>query len=105
MTVKELIERLEDLDPEAEIRFVYQANYPLQDDIAGVWEPEAPVCSNCQAVLDARGEDGWYCYGCKLTYEKDEVELPEEGNLAYVVSGGQNYKMPYGPRAAFAGRS
>jgi hypothetical protein len=105
MTVQELIDRLGELDLEAELRFVYQENYPLQDDIAGVWEPEGPTCINCEAVLDSRGEDGWYCWGCKQTYEKDEVEQPEEGNLAYIVSGGQNYKQPYGPKAAFAGRS
>ena len=37
MTVKELIERLEELDGEAEVRLAYQENYPLQGDIRGVW--------------------------------------------------------------------
>ncbi len=64
MKVRELIERLEDLDGEAEVRFAYQENYPLQDDIRGVWTDETGV--------------------------------------AFIVSAGQHYDMPYRPKLAFA---
>ena len=36
MTVRKLIEILEDFDPETEVRLAVQPNYPLQHDIAGV---------------------------------------------------------------------
>ncbi len=65
MNVTELIDRLEDLDPQAEVRFVYQASYPLQDKVQGVWHAE------------------------------------DNEKVVYIVSGGQNYDEPYGPRAAF----
>jgi hypothetical protein len=68
--VHELISRLQDENEHAEVRFVYQSNYPLQDKVAGVWVAE-------------RGDDS-----------------AEEG-VVYIVSGGQNNEMPYGPGAAF----
>ncbi len=52
MTVKQLIEQLEDMDEDAEVRFVYQSSYPLQDDIRGVWQMEGPECSRQDRRLD-----------------------------------------------------
>ena len=72
MKVTELIELLGEVDPEAEVRFVYQENYPLQDHIAGVWD------------ASEAGAD------------------PTYAGKVYLVSAGQVYDQPYGPPRAFA---
>ena len=72
MKVTELLQLLEEVDPEAEVGFVYQQNYPLQDVIAGVWD------------ATEAGAD------------------PTYAGKAYIVSGGQVWDMPYGPARAFA---
>lgn len=86
MTVYQLRQRLEEMCEmgyeDCEIRFVYQDNYPLQDDIRGLWVGE-----------DDDDDDG------------DEDEEDEEGSseqVVYIVSGGQCWDNPYGPRRAFA---
>lgn len=38
MTVAELLERLEDVDPDAEVRLAIQPSYPFQHEIADVVE-------------------------------------------------------------------
>lgn len=56
-----------------ELRFAYQANYPLQDLVEGVWYDD-----------------------------DDEADQEEAGtNVFYLVSGGQDYDTPYAPRVAF----
>lgn len=56
-----------------EIRFAHQANYPLQDTLAGVWYDE-----------------------------DDEADQEEAGtDVFYLVSGGQDTEHPYAPRVAF----
>ena len=60
---------------DCEVRFVYQENYPLQEDVRGVWINE-----------DEDDEDG--------------EESSEQ--VVYIVSGGQCRDNPYGPRRAFA---
>ena len=82
MTAKELIERLDDEEPDAEVRFVYQATYPLQDDIKGVWA--ATVEATCpnggehelqeHYELGQRVEGKRWCVDCQLVYEDDELE-------------------------------
>jgi hypothetical protein len=56
-----------------ELRFAYQANYPLQDLVEGVW------------------------------YDEDDEDDQEEADsrVFYLVSGGQDYNHPYAPRMAF----
>jgi len=82
MTVQELAELLDELveagHGDRDLRFVYQPNYPLQDEVAGVYDP----------------------------LEDPESELPEEESdlpvpCLYLVSGGQDREQPYGPSAAF----
>ena len=78
MTVNQLIERLQEMCEmgyeDCEVRFVYQENYPLQEDVRGVWIND-----------DEDDEDG--------------EESSEQ--VVYIVSGGQCRDNPYGPRRAF----
>jgi hypothetical protein len=109
--IRDLIERLEEHDQEAEVRFVYQEHWPLQDDIAGVWaasgEPACPTGEGHELQLhyeQGRVVEGErWCVDCQLVYEEDELQKPDGDNdgVVYVVSGGQHYAAPYGPKAAF----
>jgi hypothetical protein len=38
MKVRELMERLEEMSPEAEVHIMYQRNYPLQSTLLGICE-------------------------------------------------------------------
>jgi len=61
---------------EAELRFTYQSNYPLQDLVEGLWVDEERL------------------------YEED-TDDDTEPPVVYLVSGGQDHDSPYGPRQAF----
>ena len=79
MTVNKLKNLLEQMADEGygdrEVLFAYQANYPLQDHIAGGWVPG------------------------HVAYMDDE---PVDESVVYLVSGGQVYDKPYGPSRAFS---
>lgn len=79
MTVRELIDRLEEVaeqhGEDRPVRLVYQQNYPLQDTVKGVWAPEPDE-------------------------ETGEIDPASDGAV-YVVSAGQIYDKPYGPAQAF----
>ena len=72
MTVQELIELLEDCDPEAEVRLAHQPGWPLAFELRGV------------AVPDDAG------------YEGDEEAAPEPG-VVCLVEGGHPDDSPYAP--------
>ena len=57
MTVEELMEHLEQMEPGAEVRFAYQPNYPLWGTIGGV----AGTNSDTEVFLlqDKDGETGY----------------------------------------------
>jgi hypothetical protein len=59
MTVEELIEELEQLDPEAEVRWASQPSWPFEYDCAGVQEVEGKV---------------WLIEGKQLGYLPGEVK-------------------------------
>lgn len=40
MTVRELIEKLENYDGDLQVKIGVQPNYPLQYDLAGVWQDD-----------------------------------------------------------------
>jgi hypothetical protein len=40
MKVRELMERLEEMNPAAEVHIMYQRNYPLQSTLLGICESE-----------------------------------------------------------------
>ena len=79
MTVQELRDVLDQAIEaglgDVETRFAYQANYPLQDKIEGVWFDD--------------------------DIENDEDGELRVDATFYLVSGGQDYDNPYAPRAAF----
>lgn len=71
MTVQELMQELEDFEPDTEVRLAIQPNYPFQHTIAQVIEVEVePTCE----------EDG------------DETQT-----VVYIAEGGQLYEAPYLP--------
>ena len=88
MTVDDLRDLLDDLldcgAGDRELMFVYQSNYPLQDHVACVWDPENGIVED-EDDPPAR----------RSTHNKDGVPY------VYLVSGGQNHRKPYGPREAF----
>jgi hypothetical protein len=82
MTVNELKNLLEQMADEGlgdrEVLFAYQANYPLQDHIAGGWIP-------------GPADD-----------EDEHDDATDDEVVVYLVSGGQVHDQPYGPSRAFA---
>ena len=103
MNVADLIRRLEDQDPEAEVRFNYQENYPLQDEIRGVWTPDADAVE-CEICGTEQAIHGGINDGNPAGDEDHEFEAPKRSGagIVYIVSAGQVYDSPYG-RAAFEG--
>lgn len=68
MTVQELIERLEDFDPEAEVRLMTQQQWPFENAVHGMRQPLAQqqwpvenavhgVCSGEQLAPDGPDEE------------------------------------------------
>lgn len=80
ITVAELMERLEDYDPDAEVRIVTQPAWPLQFAVAG-----AVGVEDMAAGADEDDLDG---------VESDE-------KVVWLVAGDHPDGTPYGPKAAF----
>jgi len=78
MTVRELMERLGDLDPDAEIRLMTQRHYPLESHTGG-------VCDNVE-----------------LFEEDPNADYKELDLIVYIVEGAQ---IGYGRKAAWAAAS
>lgn len=72
MTVQELMQALEDFEPDQEVRLAIQPNYPFQHTIADVVE------------VDLEGEE-----------DDDGDSQP----IVYIAEGGQLYEAPYLPGA------
>jgi len=111
MNVRELIEILsEQEDQEREVLVVHQVSWPLQEVVAGVYDPEeaAPVrleiaeeCSACgeaaPAVWAVSDEDGDHRL-CDNCFEPEKEAAP-----LYLVANGHPYgASPYGPREAWS---
>jgi hypothetical protein len=79
MTVRDLMERLEDMDPDAEVRLMTQQHYPLEAEVLG-------VCDNAEMLReeDDEGEDD------------EDGEEPE--SVVYIVEGTQ---IGYGLKKAW----
>ncbi|WP_248582007.1 hypothetical protein [Nocardioides sp. InS609-2] len=90
ITVTELIERLQDCDPDAEVRLATQPNWPLQYHLAGIATTE-------DIAMDRRCEDHDF-YNCE---DCAEGRLQDDGSIVYLVEGSQHYDQPYAPRAAW----
>ena len=85
MNVRELIERLQDLDPEAEVLLATQPSWPLQFVIGGVATSEdIDMDSECEE------HQHYNCADCAAA----------KTNVVYLVEGGAA-EDPYAPRAAW----
>lgn len=89
MNVAELLEKLEDMDPESEVRFAYQPSYPLVSEVGDVVEDYG---HEHDFVL----EDGtWYCLAdedCDVSSETvapPEQSNPDEPPVVYIGEGSQ----------------
>jgi len=79
MNVEELIERLRDLDPHAEVRLATQPSWPLQFHIQGVaTAPDTPEHDDGSAT---------------------------DGGVVYIVEGEPVSQTPYAPDWVFAAAS
>ena len=56
MTVRELMERLEDMNPDAEVHLMYQRHYPLESTLLGVCE-SSDLLDDEDADEDDEGND------------------------------------------------
>lgn len=87
MNVSELIERLQDCDPEAEVLIATQPNWPLAYHLSGVATPE-----------DIAGETRCEDHG---SFSCDEDECQPTESVVWLAEGSQRYDNPYAPRAAW----
>lgn len=89
MNVRELIERLGDFDPDADVLLAIQPDWPLQFELAGLTSSEDLPASEepCEA------HEAWACQEC----EPEEWEV-----VVYLVQGDHPGDEAYAPREAWA---
>lgn len=102
MTIRELVRLLQEYDDQdVEVLVVHQESWPLQVEVAGVWDE---VFSREAHLRDCRG-DGYCGPGCPDLTEGGCPDLSEDAQDAvpvYIVAGGHPYnRSPYGPGRAF----
>ena len=76
MTVRELIEMLEDCNEDAEVRMAYQPSYPLESQIACVTADSDLQPDEDDEVNDEESTDGevvWLCEGSQVGYGRKSV--------------------------------
>lgn len=99
MKVKELLELLEEVDENAEVRIAYQPNYPLQVSVSCVTdltENSDGVCLGCGAGVTP-GHDKCDCDPSELS------EVSEEDRVVWIASGAPT-SSGYAPSEAWDGR-
>jgi hypothetical protein len=84
-TVRELIERLQECDPDATVLMAHQEGWPLQFDVLGVAEASSLRSEPCAAHGDR---------GC------DDCDTIAETEVVWIVQG-EHPANPYAPRAAW----
>jgi hypothetical protein len=84
MTVQELIERLQDFDPEAEVRLLTQMHWPFQNEILG-------LCEN-RDLNESQNDCGCGKDDCP------DCNPDEEGKIVFIVEGEQ---LGYGNKKAW----
>lgn len=87
MNVAELVEYLEDLDPETEVRLATQPNWPFEYSVGEIVLPDqvGRTCPNC----DNDDVHGLKCYDCGQELEPADdgpgvVYLAENNQLGYL---------------------
>ena len=101
MNAKQLIEILEDLDPETEIRYMSQPSWPFEYSIGRtLYVPEdghhfTPVTDDDDPDMDADG-----CRDCGGDEPDHDTFVPEGGaeRVAYLLEGSQ---LGYGTKNAW----
>lgn len=112
MTVRELMDLLASEDPAAEVRLMSQPSYPMDNGVAGVWTPPAPVqalCLECGQDGDSplHEDDGSSPYHHEFAEAEstdsfrpmDDFRTPHDGPVVYITEGSQN---GYGDRGAWS---
>ena len=98
MNVAELIEELEYMDPEAEVRLAFQPSWPFQYTIARVEQVDNPDGEPCPDPQDYRNDADYdEDYTAWLTMQPDQ---PDGQAVVYLAEGGQLHSAPYLPSAA-----
>lgn len=104
-TVADMIEALEELDPNMPIMAQYQSNYPLREVIGGIWIDDGKdeeACSTFTSPPEGTDadEDG-ECYNCGCD-EGAHSAKPEDEQAAYVILNGHPHDgTPYGNKDAW----
>ena len=80
MTVQELIDRLEDFDPDTEVRLMTQQSWPFENSIQGLCDGR-----------DLKDEDPCDCH-------EDECSQCNPEGIVYIVEGSQ---LGYGNKNAW----
>jgi hypothetical protein len=86
MNIRELIELLEDVDPDAEVLLAHQPSWPLQFTVAGIYD-----AANADQPCDEHDN-----------YDCEECETPTPNTAVYIVEGDHPDSTPYAPRDASA---
>lgn len=98
MNVGELMEMLEGMDENAEVRIAYQPNYPLQCAVGAVTdltEKKEGVCLGCGGGVAFPIEE------CECEPE-DQEKIDEENQVVWIATGNPT-ASGYAPRAAWDG--
>lgn len=102
MNVQDLINRLEDMDPDAEVYVAYQPNYPLQGEVRDDAVVEVDVteegfeCEACGGTGEAPNPVGpgtVDCEKCDGAGERDRAN----GETRVYIGVDQCYDEPYAP--------
>jgi len=99
MTAAELIEMLEELDPETEIRLMTQPAWPFEWSLRSrLYQPtDVEPCAECGSDMIGRGHDD----DCGANFGEDESSFRPtgaEGQVAYLIEGSQ---LGYGTKSAW----
>lgn len=90
MNVRELMELLEGLNPDAEVRVATQQNYPLQSSLYGVTTSE-----DMDADRECEDHGHYNCDECEGTVAEN---YGDGEPLVWLVEGLQDLHHPYAPR-------
>jgi hypothetical protein len=101
MTVSELMEQLEDMNPDAEVRLAIQPSWPLQFNLRGVVDSadDDSALVEWQNDHDQCDEVDWahsVCSSCDDTFKQGE----DEDSIVYLMQGDHpSDDSPYAPKA------
>lgn len=110
MKVAEMIQQLESMDADAEVRLAFQPNWPMQyrlDAIVEVdltIEAECPICDGIgeieEVVVKLDGDEVGEMRACVRCDGSGEIEDETGERIVFIGEGGQFSDEPYLPGAA-----